>query len=239
MNNSEIENLALIPARGGSKGIIRKNLQEIAGVSLVGHAIRFAQQSGLFDAIHLSTDDDEIAREGGRYGCSPTFMRSAQTSGDRASATDVVREVRRCFLEIGTTVRRYVLIEPTSPMREARFVSQAIELTKQHFDAALTVSQVDIKFHPDKQFEVSEQGAASLMTDNGRRVVARQELSPTFVRNGFCYVVTDRAIAEGHSILGARLGAVICDVPYVNIDSLEELALCRQLMEHGTDQAPS
>ena len=237
VKTSEIGTLAIIPARGGSKGIVRKNMQEISGRSLVGHAIHFAQASGLFDAVHLSTDDPEIAREGDRYGCFPSFMRSSEASGDRASATDVIREVRKCLLDDGKRVQRYVLLEPTSPMREARFVSQAIELTKQRFDASLTVSQIDLKFHADKQFTVSREGDAKFLTERGSSVVARQELVATYIRNGFCYVVNDRAIADGHSIFGSRLAAVICDIPYVNIDSLEELELCRKLMARSTNQA--
>jgi CMP-N,N'-diacetyllegionaminic acid synthase len=227
---TEIATLAVIPARGGSKGIIRKNLQEVAGISLVGHAIRFAQKSGLFDAIHLSTDDDEIAREGDRYGCKPSFMRSSQASGDRASATEVVREVRNCLLAEGIRVQRYVLLEPTSPMRSVKFVNEAIRLTLKQYNAALTVSPINLKFHADKQFTVSQDRLAEFVTDAGQLVVARQELARTYVRNGFCYVVTDQTIADGKSIFGSRLGAVICDVPFVNIDSQEELLEARRLM---------
>lgn len=229
----EISTLAIIPARGGSKEIIRKNLQKVAGISLVGHAIRFAQESGLFDAIHLSTDDNEIAQEGDRYGCRPSFLRSSQASSDRASATDVVREVRNCLLAEGGRVQRYVLLEPTSPMRLAKFVDQAIRLTFEQFDAALTVSPIDLKFHADKQFIVSRDRTAKFCTESGRSVVVRQELAQTYIRNGFCYVVNDQTIADGKSIFGSRLGAVVCNIPFVNIDSQDELEQARRLMEQS------
>lgn len=239
MRDTKLETLAIIPARGGSKGINRKNLQEVNGVSLVGMAIRFAMSTRLFDAVHLSTDSEEIAKEGEKYGCRPRFMRSAETSGDRASATEVIREIRTRLLDEGTSVQRYVLLEPTSPMREARFVSQAIDLTRQKYDAALTVSPVDLKYHPDKQFRVSQQGDAEFFTANGPSVVARQELVPTYIRNGFCYVVNEQAIADGWSILGSRLGAVLCDVPYVNIDSPEDLNRCRRMMARRDNRGQS
>ena len=225
--------LAIVPARGGSKGIVRKNLQVVAGETLVGHAIRFARDCGLFETVHLSTDDQEIADEGDRYGCKPRFLRSTHSSGDRASATDVVREVRNQLLSEGKHFERYVLLEPTSPMRTVECVAGAIKLTQQQFDAALTVSPIDQKFHADKQFSVAESGAVAFMTERGSSVVARQQLTQTYIRNGFCYVVMDRVIEEGGTILGFRPGAFICNGPFVNIDTAEELEHCRRLMEQS------
>ena len=76
-----------------------------------------------------------------------------------------------------------------------------------------------------------------LIAERGRGVVARQELSRTYIRNGFCYVVTDVALLSEKSIFGSKLGAVICDIPFINIDSHDDLERCRAYFEdkdHGS-----
>jgi len=226
-----VESLAVIPARGGSKGIPRKNLELVAGISLVGRAVRFAEDSGLFDMIHVSTDSLEIADEATRFGHQPEFLRSDDASRDRSSSTDVLLDVQKDFATRNTKVNRFVLLEPTSPMRKKKFVQQAIDLTRDEFDASLTVSPVDVKYHPDKQFSVSQQGQALFFTDRGPKIVARQELLTTYIRNGFCYVVCGDALSTSQSIFGTNLGAVVCDTPYINIDTREDLEKCRAMFE--------
>ena len=194
-------------------------------------ALQFAMDSGLFDYIHLSTDSDEIAEEGRRIGLYPEFMRSADTSHDKASSTEVLREVRDQLASIGILGQRFVILEPTSPMRKKVFVTQAINATYGEFDAAVTVSAVDVKYHPDKQFRLSESGELKFFTSHGPSIVARQQLTTTYIRNGFCYVVTDHALASGHDIFGSRCTAVVCDIDYVNIDTQSDLDRCRELLK--------
>jgi CMP-N-acetylneuraminic acid synthetase len=81
--------LAVIPARGGSKGIPRKNLRLIAGISLVGHAVKTAQSVKWIDQIIVSTDDEEIAEESRKYGAQVPFMRPPELAGDNAGSADM------------------------------------------------------------------------------------------------------------------------------------------------------
>lgn len=226
-----IETLAVIPARGGSKGIPRKNLEQVGGISLVGRAVCFAEQSELFDMIHVSTDSVEIADEAARFGHQPQFLRSDDASRDRSSSTDVLLDVQTEFATRNVKANRLVLLEPTSPMRRKLFVQQAIDLTKNEFDASFTVSSIDVKYHPDKQFNVSQHSQATFFTERGPKIVARQELSTTYIRNGFCYVVCGNALRTSRSIFGTKLGAIVCDIPYVNIDTREDLERCRQILK--------
>jgi CMP-N-acetylneuraminic acid synthetase len=228
---STIDVVAIIPARGGSKGLPRKNLAEIRGQSLVSHALKFARDSELFGLIHLSTDSEEIAAEGDKWGLRPTFLRSESTSHDSASSTEVIREVRAKLLDLGVAAQRFVLLEPTSPMRRLKFVAAAIAATRKDFDASVTVSPVDVKFHPDKQFVLAAEEEIAFFSQQGRAIVARQQLKPTYIRNGFCYVITDLALAEGRDIFGSRCKAIICDIDYVNIDNQADLDRCRILMQ--------
>jgi CMP-N-acetylneuraminic acid synthetase len=143
----------------------------------------------------------------------------------------VIREVRAKLLDSGVCAQRFVLLEPTSPMRQLKFVAAAVAATRKDFDASVTVSAVDVKFHPDKQFVLAAEEEIAFFSQQGRAIVARQQLKPTYIRNGFCYVVTDQALAEGRDIFGSRCKAIICDIDYVNIDNQADLDRCRLLMQ--------
>ena len=224
--------LAVIPCRGGSKGVPRKNLAIVNGLSLTARAILFSQESGLFDLIHVSTDDEEIASEAEKYGAPVSFFRSSSASSDSSSSTDVVREVHQMFMNQNKRFESIALLEPTSPMRTISVVKQTIEAIEgSDYDAALTLSPVSVSHHPDKQFSVDQDGSASFFTDLGRKIKSRQQLSTTYIRNGFCYAIRGESIDKGTDIFGFKLHALVCDIPYVNIDSFDDLERCRKLLQ--------
>src|SRR5690606_41261271 len=97
-------------------------------------------------------------------------------------------------------------------------------------DAALTVGEVPLRYHPLKQLRLDREGNLCHHTEDGARIVNRQELTPTYVRNGQCYAVRTTALSAGHGILGANPRAFIVEGPIVNIDDAEDLALARRLI---------
>lgn len=224
--------LAVIPCRGGSKGVPRKNLAIVNGLSLTARAILFSQESGLFDLIHVSTDDEEIALEAKKFGAPVAFLRSTSASSDSSSSTDVIREVHQMFMNQNKRFESIALLEPTSPMRTIPVVRETLEaIEESDYDAALTLSPVSISYHPDKQFTVNQDGEASFFSDSGRKIKSRQQLSTTYIRNGFCYAIRGESIDKGTDIFGFKLRAVVCDIPYVNIDSFDDLERCRKLLQ--------
>ncbi len=223
--------LALIPCRGGSKGIHRKNLAIVNGISLTARAITFAQECGLFDLIHVSTDDEEIAEEAERFGSPVDFFRSSSTSSDSSSSTDVIREVHQIFANKNMKFSSITLLEPTSPMRTKEIVLRTMEsIEDTEYDAALTLSPVPASHHPDKQFFINQNKNAEFFTSAGHTIKSRQQLSTTYIRNGFCYAIRGDSLSKGTDIFGFKLHGVICDIPYVNIDTPEDLELCRKLL---------
>jgi len=96
-----MKNLAIIPARGGSKRIPRKNIKLFMGKPIIAYSIEAALRSGLFDEVMVSTDDEEIAVVAREYGASVPFMRSAETANDYATTADVICEVLDCYENIG------------------------------------------------------------------------------------------------------------------------------------------
>ncbi|MEG2792022.1 MAG: pseudaminic acid cytidylyltransferase, partial [Odoribacter sp.] len=95
-----MKNLAIIPARGGSKRIPRKNIKPFMGKPIIAYSIETAVQSGLFDEVMVSTDDEEIASIARQYGATVPFMRSEKTANDYATTADVIFEVLKCYKAI-------------------------------------------------------------------------------------------------------------------------------------------
>jgi CMP-N-acetylneuraminic acid synthetase len=110
--------LAVIPARGGSKGLPRKNILELCGKPLVGWTIESAKSSQLIDEIVLSTEDEEIAKVSENCGLPVHFMRPQHLATDEATTFSVIEHVINEFSSLGKSFDVIVLLEPTSPLRE-------------------------------------------------------------------------------------------------------------------------
>ena len=110
-----MKNIAIIPARGGSKRIPRKNIKSFMGKPIIAYSIEAALQSGLFEEVMVSTDDDEIARIARECGAKVPFMRSAETSNDYAGTADVILEVVKMYEMLGNKFDTVCCIYPTAP----------------------------------------------------------------------------------------------------------------------------
>lgn len=226
---SGLKRLAIIPARGGSKGLPGKNLALVAGETLLARAVRCAREAGIFDTILVSTEDQATADAGRKAGAAVPFLRSPQLASDSAAVIDAVREV---LARLETRFDTVALLEPTSPLRTPEIVRQTMAAAESEgADAALTVSPAPARYHPLKHFRIAADGKVRFAVEEGAKVVNRQELEPTFLRNGMCYAVRVGAIEAGHNILGSALRAVVVDGPAVNIDDAADLAEARRLLE--------
>lgn len=107
--------IAIIPARGGSKRIPRKNIRDFCGQPIISYSIKAAKNSALFNEIMVSTDDEEIAAVAKRYGASVPFLRSAAGSSDYATTAEVVLEVMREYKKAGKEFTYICCIYPTAP----------------------------------------------------------------------------------------------------------------------------
>lgn len=227
--------LAIIPARGGSRGLPGKNLALLGGETLLARAVRCARDSALFELVLVSTDDQAIAAEGRRAGAAVPFLRGPELASDRAAVLDTVRDVLARLAADGQGAFTLVaLLEPTSPLRTPEIIAQVIAAAEADgFDAAFTVAPVPTRFHPLKQFTLDGLGAARHAVPAGAAVVNRQDLAPSYIRNGMCYAVRTSALAAGHGLLGERARAIPIPGPIVNIDDAEDLALARRVIGGG------
>ncbi|MEW9797584.1 pseudaminic acid cytidylyltransferase [Alteromonas sp. CYL-A6] len=125
-------NIAVIPARGGSKRIPKKNIREFAGKPLIVYSIETAQQSGVFDHIVVSTDDREIADTARRYGATDIIMRPPELADDFTGTTPVVRHALRVMVEQGARPDFVCCIYATAPMLKARYLQQGLDALRRH-----------------------------------------------------------------------------------------------------------
>ena len=139
-----MKNLAIIPARSGSKGLHDKNIKLLNGKPLLAYTIDAAIKSKQFDEILVSTDSERYAKIAESYGADVPFLRSAQTAGDKATTWDVVKEVLKSYFELGKVFDTIALLQPTSPLRGSKEIIEGYQLfEKKKANSVVAVCEVD------------------------------------------------------------------------------------------------
>ena len=139
-----MKNIAVIPARSGSKGLKDKNIKELKGKPLLAYSIKAAKESNLFDEIMVSTDSSQYAEIAKSFGANVPFLRSETNSSDKAGSWDVVLEVLREYHKLNKTFDSICLLQPTSPLRTAQDIIEAYKLLeRKQADAITSVCEVD------------------------------------------------------------------------------------------------
>jgi CMP-N,N'-diacetyllegionaminic acid synthase len=227
--------LAVVPARGGSKSIPRKNLQKVGGVSLVGRAADVISELEWIDAALISTDDDEIASEARLHGLDVPFMRPSGLSNDSANSRDMWRHAwLAAENHYGMRFDISLLIEPTSPLRRCEDIERTIyRLVEEGAAAAVTVSPTPAHYTPHKTLTLDARGKIGFYLPDGASHSLRQGIPPYFHRNGICYAVTRSHLVDHNRLLEGGALAVIIERHVVNIDDSFELDLANWLLSRG------
>ncbi|MBI2920186.1 MAG: acylneuraminate cytidylyltransferase family protein [Planctomycetes bacterium] len=216
--------LAIVPARGGSKGVPLKNLRSLLGRPLVAHAADAIREAAVFDRAVVSTDNEEIACACEAAGIAAPFRRPEPLSGDRIGDLEVLQHALLETERIDAV--RYdivAMVQPTSPLRVPAHLAAAVEkLVQGGFDAVWTVSRTDLKYHPLKQLTIGPDGRMDWYDPRGAEIVARQQLAPVYHRNGAAYAFTRECLIEQRTILGRQSAALVIDEPMVSIDTLAD-----------------
>jgi len=223
--------LAVVPARGGSKGVPLKNIHPVKGVPLIALTGRVTSQLTEIDRCVVSTDHPEIARIAKASGIDAPFMRPPDLSGDRIADWDVlVHALRECEKIDGRRYDIVLMLQPTSPLRTAGQLRSVLQkMTDEDLDSVWTVSETNLKFHPLKQLTLTE-GRLNYFDHRGREIVARQQLDKVYHRNGVAYAITRDCLLEQKTILGAKAGAVVIAETVVNIDTMEDFDHLERLL---------
>lgn len=224
---------ALIPARGGSKSIPRKNLREVGGMSLLGRAVSVAASMDWIDAVVFSSDDPEMVREAEAAGAGLGLRRPDELATDTAAPADVWKHA---WLEAERAYRRRfdlsILLEPTSPLRTPDDIEETVTAVADGgWQAAVTVSPVLAHYSPYKTLTRNEEGIIGFYVDGGAKFNIRQRIPVQYYhRNGLCYCVRREHLVERGFIIDQDAFGVVIERPIVNIDDPFELELAEWLL---------
>jgi CMP-N,N'-diacetyllegionaminic acid synthase len=222
---------ALIPARGGSRGIPRKNLADLAGRSLLAHAADAVRTLGWLDATILSTDDEEIAQEGRRLGLDAPFIRPAELATDDARIVGTWAHAWT-YLEQrdGASYDASVLIEPSCPLRRPDDVTRTITaLLSGDHAAAATIGRTPARWNAYKAVRPRENGVLEPILGEAGLEPIRQRTPDHYHRNGACYAVRRRTLLEMGNVFEHDCIGVLVTRELVNIDEQSDLDYARWL----------
>lgn len=226
--------LALVPARGGSKGIKLKNIRRINKLSLIGYTSKFIDKCNFFDEKLLSTDSNKIVNEANRFKFK-IFKRSTNTSKDYTSDFEVISEVLN-HSEIYKKKYDYIIyLQPTSPIRKILQLKDALKtVIKKNYDSSWSVSEIDKKFHPYKILEIKKKNL-KLFSAKGQNIFARQMLGNVFIRNGIFYIFKVSSILNKKNIYLKKNFPSITNYKFVNIDNFADLKDFRNIIKSTKD----
>lgn len=215
--------LAVITARGGSKRIPRKNIRPFCGKPILAYSIEAALQSGVFEEVMVSTDDEEIADVARQYGAAVPFLRSAETSNDYATTADVLAEVLERYAGCGRKFDTLACLYPTAPFVTAEKLRRALDTL--HTSGADSLMPVVAFSFPPQRGLVLRQG--TLAYQFPQYAAARsQDLEPVYHDCGQFYFCHTRAFAQYHTLVTPHTVPLILPEQEVqDIDNLSDWAL--------------
>lgn len=230
--------LALITARGGSKGLPKKNIRALGGKPLLAWTVEAARHSRYIDRIILSSDDQEIIKIGLQYGCECPFIRPAELASDDASTMDAVHHA---LANIKNRYEYIVLLQPTSPFRSAEDIDNCLERCLS-LNAPACVSVTECEKNPYWMYSVTENGRMKPVIPLENRPQRRQELPKAFVLNGAIYVAQTEWLSKKDSFVTAETIAFLMPQERsLDIDTLQDFQRAQFFIEkenhHGSDTA--
>lgn len=220
------EIVAVVPARGGSRGVHRKNMRTVMGKPLLAHTIEAAQQAHCVKSVFVSSDDAEILSLGAKMGCC-VIERPSDLATDTASAVDVVDH----FIAHSSPAShgRYIAyLQPTSPLRRAHHIDEAAALLIAK-GADSVVSVVELNKSPYKSFSLNAEGRLCSLFDERLSNARRQDLPATYIPNGAIYIFSQISFVERHGFpSNGSFPYVMSPEDSVDIDTEDDIVRVEQ-----------
>lgn len=212
--------LAVIPARGGSKGIPRKNLRPLLGKPLIGYTIEAAREVFGQEEICVSTDDPEIKKFAEESGLEVPFLRPPHLATDEAGSRGVLLHALDHYARQGAEPRAVVMLQPTSPLRRPRHIREALERYRPELEMVVSVKETDANPYY-VLFEENEEGY--LEPSKEGHFERRQDCPPVWQYNGAVYVINPGALRARHHHRFERVKKYVMDrVSSVDIDTMAD-----------------
>lgn len=201
-----MKNLCIIPARGGSKRIPRKNVKPFWGKPIMAYSIEAALQSGIFDEVMVSTDDKDFAEVAKKYGASVPFMRSPETSNDYAGTVDVLIEVIENYKKLNLEFDNVCCLYSTAPFVTSSRLCEAYDKINESVDACFTV--VEYSYPIQRSLKVNEQGCIQMKFPEYLKSRS-QDLEKTYHDAGQFYFVKTSALLSEKTVWCKRTEPLI------------------------------
>ena len=225
--------LAVIPARGGSKGIPGKNIKVLGGRPLIAYSISSALEETALSRILVSTEDPEIASVACAFGAEVPFLRPAELAADTTPTLPVLQDILQKLKIEGEEYDALCLLQPTSPFRLKGFIGEAIQkFIASEADALVSVKKVPAEFNPHWVFEPGPGGFLQLATGEEQIIPRRQDLPPAYYRDGSLYLTRTSVILKQNSLYGKKIAWIENTSPwFVNLDTMKDWAEAEQQVE--------
>lgn len=222
--------LAVIPARGGSKGVPHKNILDINGMPLIGYSIEVglaAKEKGYVDEVIVSTDDEEIANISRNMGGNVPFLRPDYLSNDTAKSVDVMIHAYEFYVNQGIEYDTILLLQPTTPLRSVEDIKSALEIYEKTSAKSLISCYREeyicdlVSYHKDGDMAIA-------LNENHNSGVRRQELPDVYVRNGAIYITSVDYMLKERKVFDEKPAMyVMAKDKSVNIDCMDDVEMLR------------
>ena len=226
--------LAIIPARGGSKGIPRKNIKLLAGKPLISWTIKEAKKSIYIDKLIITTDSEEIAKIGKVEGADSPFLRPAELSRDNSTGTNVILHTLKWFDKKDVAYDYFIYIQPTSPFRNVIHIDEALNLIVSNDKSDSLVSVSIPSKHPYWMKKINKNGFLEDFTETDKLYNNRQELPDIFAVNGAIYISKWEIFIKEHSFFNRKCLPFIMDShSSIDLDTMDDWKYAEYLKEYN------
>jgi len=224
MNQENI--IAIIPARGGSKGIPRKNIIDLGGYPLIAYSIVAAKMSKMISRVIVSTDSEEIAKIAKGYGAEVPFLRPAEFATDKAGDYEVLKHALNWLKENENFEPDYLVhLRPTTPLRDPKIIDEAIKKFVEADETTALRSAHELKESPHKFFEIKNRFFAGLFMEDSNpdfQNLPRQDFATAYHPNGYVDVLKTKTILNEGVLHGKKITPFI--TPFlIELDGIDDI----------------
>lgn len=222
-----VSTVAVIPARGGSKGIPRKNLIDLCGKPLIAWSVLQARAARVVDSVWVTSDSDEILQVAEQYGARP-IKRPPELAGDTASSESAWLHALDAIESSGDRVDRMIGMQATSPLREPSDIEAALaQFERDNLDSLLSCCEIEDFF----MWKMEPNGQPIGVNHDYQKRLRRQVIEKRYLENGSFYIFKPELLRQYNNRLGGKVGVyLMAKHKMFQIDSIQDIALCQSIM---------
>lgn len=226
--------LAIIPARGGSKGVPGKNIKLLNGKPLLEYTSEIVLQSNYLTEVIVSTEDEQIMEVAESLGIKVPFIRPMELAQDKTPTIDVIIHALNWYGNKNIFFDAVCLLQVTSPFRTLDFLNKAIEkFISTNCDSLVSVQKVPHEYNPHWTFEVNADGNLKIATNETEIITRRQDLPTAYHRDGSIYITKTEVLLKEHSLYGKSIAFIeSASEFYVNIDTLADWEKAEEMIQN-------